>query len=83
MIKCCLDPEDQKKLKSGDRNAYSLLKWPEHKFQKSLIIADGISYYDVTNLIIVEGTMNNFVYGQTLLFYEEDMKNIEKNMGKN
>ena len=77
-----LDPEDQKKLKSGDRNAYSLLNRPEHKFPKSLIIAGGISYYGVTNLIIVDGIMNNFAYGQTILFYEEDMKNIEKKFGK-
>ena len=26
--------------------------------------------------------MNNFAYGQTLLFYEEDMKNIKEKFGK-
>ena len=77
-----LDREDQKKLKAGDISVYSLLNRSEHKFPKSLIIAGGISYYGVTNLIIVDGIMNNFAYGQTLLFYEEEMKYIEKKFGK-
>ena len=63
-----LDPQDQKEFKTGKRNIYSLLNRPEHKFNQSLIIAGGISYFGVTKLIIVDGTMNNFAYGQTLLF---------------
>ena len=43
---------------------------------------EGISYHGVTKLIIFDGTMNNFAYGQTLLFYEEDMKNIKEKFGK-
>ena len=39
-------------------------------------------FYGTTNLIIVNGTMNNFAYGQTLLFYEEDMKKIQEKYGK-
>ena len=77
-----LAPLDQKKLKEGKRDIYTLLNRPQHKFEQSLIIAGGISYYGLTKLIIVDGTMNNFAYGQTLLFYEEDMKNIKEKYGK-
>ena len=77
-----LDPLDQKKLKEGKRDIYSLLNRAQHKYEQSLIIAGGISYYGATKLIIVDGTMNNFAYGQTLLFYEEDMKKIEEKFGK-
>ena len=77
-----LDPNDQKKLKTGERDVYSLINRPEHKFESSIIIAGGVSFYGKTNLIIVNGTMNNFAYGQTLLFYEEDMRKIQEKYGK-
>ena len=77
-----LDPLDQLKLKAGKRDVYTLLNRPQLKFEQSLIIEGGISYYGVTKLIIVDGTMNNFAYGQTLLFYEEDMKNKKEKYGK-
>jgi len=53
-----LAPEDQKKLKTGERDVYKLLNRSEHKFQKSVIIAGGVSFFGTTNLIILEGTMN-------------------------
>ena len=77
-----LDPNDQKKLKTGERDVYSLINRPQHKFESSIIIAGGVSFYGTTNLIIVNGTMNNFAYGQTLLFYQEDMKKIQEKFGK-
>ena len=44
------------------------------------MVAGGISYYGTTNIIFVEGNMNDFAYGQTLLFYKEDIDGInEKN----
>ena len=54
----------------------------EHKFQKSIIIVGEVSFYGTTNLIILEGTMNHFAYGQTLLFYQEDMRSIKEKYGK-
>ena len=58
-----LDPEEQKKLKNGERDVYTLLNRPEHKFQKSMVVAGGVSFFGTTNLIILEGTMNLFTYG--------------------
>ena len=57
----CLVPLDQIKLKEGKRDIYTLLNLLQHKFEKSLIIEEGIYFYIITKLIIVDGTMNNFV----------------------
>ena len=54
------------KLKGGKRDIYTLLNLLQHKFEQSLIIEEGIYFYFITKLIIVDGTMNNFVYGQTI-----------------
>ena len=62
----CLVPLDQIKLKEGKRDIYTLLNLLQHKFEKSLIIEEGIYFCVITKLIIVDGTMNNFVYGQTI-----------------
>ena len=34
----------------------------EEKYPKSIMLAGGISYYGLSDLIIVEGTMNEFAY---------------------
>ena len=73
-----LDPEMQKKLKSGEKEVYELLNRPIKKFENSVIIAGGISYFGLSKLIFLDGTMNNFVYGQTLIFFKEDMDIIKK-----
>ena len=55
----------------------------EEKFPKSIMLAGGISYYGLSDLIIVEGTMNEFAYAQTLLLYKknlEEFKKIDKNI---
>ena len=36
------------------------------------MIAGGISFYGLSDLIIVEGTMTDFAYGQTLLYYKKN-----------
>ena len=54
------------KLKGGKRDIYTLLSLLQHKFEQSLIIEEGIYFYFITKLIIVNGTINNFAYGQTI-----------------
>ena len=44
------------------------------------MIAGGISYYGLSDLIVVEGSMNNFSYAQALNFYK---KNYDKLWKKN
>lgn len=65
-----LDPEDKEKLKNGESQAYNLINRPQKKFEKSLIIAGGVSFYGTSKLLFLDGTMNDFSYGQTLLFYK-------------
>ena len=62
----CLVPLDQIKLKEGKRDIYTLLNLLQHKFEQSLIIEEGLYFYLITKLIIVNGTINNFAYGQTI-----------------
>ena len=44
------------------------------------MIAGGISYYGLSDLILVESSMNNFSYEQTLNLYK---KNYDKLLKKN
>ena len=44
------------------------------KFEDSIMIAGGISFYGLSNLLFLDGSMNSFAYGQTLLFFKEDIK---------
>ena len=73
-----LDSESQKKLKDGDLDVYDLINRPTRKFEPSIMVAGGISYYGLSKIIFVEGTMNNFAYGQTLIFYNEDIEDINR-----
>lgn len=47
------------------------------------MVAGGISYYGLTNIIFIEGTMNDFSYGQTLVFYKEDIEEINRKNNSN
>ena len=73
-----LDSESQKKLKDGDLDVYDLINRPTRKFEPSIMVAGGISYYGLSKIILVEGTMNNFAYGQPLIFYNEDIEDINR-----
>jgi hypothetical protein len=42
------------------------------------MVAGGISYFGLSNIIFVEGTMNDFSYEQTIIFYKEDIVEINK-----
>ena len=40
-------------------------------------MAGGINYFGLGQLIFLEGTMNDFSYGQALLFYKDDIENLK------
>ena len=61
-----------------DEDTYNLINRPQKKFEKSLMIAGGINFYGLSKLMFLDGTMNEFSYGQALLFYKEDIEKIEK-----
>ena len=43
-----------------------------------MIISGGIYFYYLSNLILLDGTINEFSYGQALLFYKYDTEKIQK-----
>ena len=45
---------------------------PKKKFEKSIMVAGGISYYGLTDLILLDGTMNEFSYSQALQYYKKN-----------
>ena len=76
-----LDPEAKEQLKNGEKEAYELINKPTRKFEKCLMVAGGISYYGLSRLIFLEGTMNDFAYGQACIFYKEDIDAIREKFG--
>jgi len=62
-----LSPENQEKMKNGDIEALNLVNKQADKFPKKILIAGGISYYGLSDLIIVEGTMTDFAYGKNFV----------------
>ena len=73
-----LEPSMKENVKKGEQEAYDLINRPIKKLEDSIMIAGGISYHGLSKLIILDGTMNNFAYGQTLLFFKEDIESISK-----
>ena len=68
----------QNKLKEGDLSIYSLINREEKKFENSVMIAGGISASGLSHLILLDGTLNQFAYGQALLYYKEDIDEMKK-----
>ena len=59
--------ENKTKLKKGDKEAFKLINKEEKKFEPSILIAGGICSGGLTDLIINEGTLNEFAYAQTTI----------------
>ena len=74
-----LSRENQEKLKSGDEEVFKLINKPEKKFEKSIMIAAGVHAHGLSDLYILEGTMNEFSYSQALYFYKDIIEEIKKN----
>ena len=71
-------PKDYDELKKGDPEALNLVSKEAEKYPKQILIAGGISYYGLSDLIIVEGTMTDFAYGQTLLHYKKNFEEFKQ-----
>ena len=61
------------------QETYKLINRPQKKFEKSIIMAGGINYHGLGSLIFLEGTMNQYSYGQTQFFYKDNIRVIQKN----
>ena len=78
-----LSPKTREQLKNGEKEANELINRPERKFEKSLMVAGGITYNGLTKLIILDGTLNEFSYGQGLLFYKDDINTYNSKYNTN
>ena len=76
-----IDPEVQEKLRNADPETIKMYNRNNKKFEKCMMIAGGISYYGLSHLIFLEGTMNDFAYGQALMFYKDDIDEIRDKHG--
>ena len=74
-----LSKENQEKLKSGEEEAFKLINKPEKKFEKSIMIAARVHFHGLSDLYLLEGTMNEFSYSQALFFYKDIIEEIKKN----
>ena len=66
------------KLKSGDEEGYKLINRETKKFEPSIIVAGGVSYYGLSDLILLKGTMQEFSYSQALEYYKDNYENFQK-----
>ena len=74
-----LSEENEKRLKKGDEEVLDLMRRPEKKFEQSILIGGGTSFYGLGSLILFEGLVNEFSYAQALLIYKEDYDKLNKN----
>ena len=66
------------KLKSGDEEGYKLINRETKKFEPSIIVAGGVSYYGLSDLLLLKGTMQEFSYSQALEYYKDNFENFKK-----
>ncbi len=66
------------KLKSGDEEGYKIINRETKKFEPSIIVAGGVSFYGLSDLILLKGTMQEFSYAQTLEYYKDNFENFKK-----
>ena len=66
------------KLKLGDEEGYKLINRETKKFEPSIIVAGGVSYYGLSDLLLLKGTMQEFSYSQALEYYKDNFENFKK-----
>ena len=47
-------------------------------FEPSIIVAGGVSYFGLSCLILLKGTMKEFSYSQALEYYKESFEKFQK-----
>ena len=66
------------KIKRGEEEGYEKINRETKKYEASIIVAGGVSFYGLSDLILLNGTMKDFAYAQTLEFYKENYENFKK-----
>ena len=71
------------KLKKGDEEGYKIINRETKKYGPSIIVTGGVSFYGLSDLILLKGTIKEFSYAQVLEYYKEnfdDFKEQSKNL---
>ena len=68
----------KKKLQKGEKEGFKKINRETKKFEPSIIVAGGVSYYGLSDLILLKGTMKEFSYSQALEYYKESYENFQK-----
>ena len=68
----------KRKLQKGEEEGFKKINRETKKFESSIIVAGGISYYGLRDLILLKGTMKEFSYSQALEYYKESYEKLKK-----
>ena len=66
------------KIKKGDKEGYDKINRETKKHEPSIILAGGVSFYGLSDLILLKGTMMEFSYSQALEYYKENYNEFKK-----
>ena len=48
------------------------------KFEPSIIVAEGVSYYGLSDLFLLKGAMKEFTYFQAFEYYKDNFESFKK-----
>ena len=68
----------KRKLQKGEEEGFKKINRETKKFEPSIIIAGGVSFYGLSDLILLKGTMQEFSYAQALEYYKESYDHFQK-----
>ena len=68
----------KRKLQKGDEEGFKKINRETKKFEPSIIVAGGVSFYGLNDLILLKGTMQEFSYAQALEYYKESYEIFQK-----
>ena len=73
-----LSSKTKNKIKNGEEEGYKKINRETKKYEASIIVAGGVSFYGLSDLILLEGTMRDFSYAQAIEFYKENYEEFKK-----
>ena len=71
-------PRIKNMIKKGDKEGYNKINRETKKYEPSIILAGGVSFYGLSDLILLKGTMTEFSYSQALEYYKENYDEYTK-----
>ena len=66
------------KIRKGDKEGYNKINRETKKYEPSIILAGGVSFYGLSDLILLKGTMTEFSYAQAQEYYKENYNGFKQ-----